>query len=324
MRCFERPPLGLEIGLVEHAHPAAGGDRHAVGVTTDRDRAGGRAELHHVESIGGLDGDDRWHLLVLVELNAQAGFGQAGLERLDRLGLDLEPLAQLDRLEVDDKRLRQFVSDASHELRSPVAVLRSEAEVALRSPERTDPRAFADGVLGESLRLERIVDDLLLLARRQEAASAGAGSAPPSPFDLDDVVFAEAGRRRRVPIETSGVSAGRVAGSKHDATRLVAHLLDKGARHAVTRVAVSLAADDGETVVLTVDDDGPGVAADDRERVFERFTRLEEARTRDNGGAGLGLAVVAATVQGMGGTVGVEDAPELGGARFAVRLPAVG
>jgi signal transduction histidine kinase len=101
---------------------------------------------------------------------------------------------------------------------------------------------------------------------------------------------------------------------------VLVHLLDNAARHADTAVTVGLATADG-TVTLTVDDDGPGIPETDRARIFERFTRLEAARTRDTGGAGLGLAVVAATVASMGGTVAVADAPG-GGARFVMTVPA--
>lgn len=234
-------------------------------------------------------------------------------DEIEQLGATMN--AMLDRLEADDQRLRQFVSDASHELRSPVAVLRSEAEVALRGPESDAVTDLAEGVLGESLRLEQIVADLLVLARGDEAR----GPLPFSPIDLDDIVLAEAERRRRVPVDTRGVSAGQVHGTREGCTRVVVHLLDNAARHAESSVAVGLRTE-GARVVLTVDDDGPGVPVADRDRVFERFTRLESARTRDTGGAGLGLAVVASTVAAMHGTVALEYAP-LGGARFVVSWP---
>ena len=98
------------------------------------------------------------------------------------------------------------------------------------------------------------------------------------------------------------------------------HLLDNAARHGETQVRIGLRSDEGQ-VELTVDDDGPGVPTADRERIFERFARLDDARTRDRGGAGLGLAVVAESVRAMAGTVTVEDA-SIGGARFIVRWPA--
>ncbi len=234
-------------------------------------------------------------------------------------GLAVTMNRMLDRLEVDDRRLRRFVSDASHELRSPVAVLRSEAEVALRRraedlPER-EARRFAEGVLEESGRLQRIVEDLLVLARGEERQ----GTVAVGVLDLDDIVLEEAGRRRRVTVETRGVSAGRVRGTAEAAARVVAHLLDNAARHASASVAIGLETVD-DMVTLTVDDDGPGIPEVDRARVFERFTRLEAARTRDGGGAGLGWAVVAETVRALGGTVEIDDS-SLGGACFRVRVP---
>lgn len=256
-------------------------------------------------------------------------------DEIDRLAGTMNSM--LERIERHDVRLRRFVTDAAHELRTPVAVLRAEAEVALRrgadpsapDPSVSDPSGLdlASGVLAESLRLQRIVDDLLVLARHDETSPGEAGpgvAAAPRPgaeeIDLDDVVLAEVERARAVPVDVAAVSAGRVSGPADSAARVVAHLLDNAARHARSRVAVALRTEPSGEVVLTVDDDGDGIAPEDRRRVFERFTRLGEARTRDNGGAGLGLAVVASLVREMGGTVTVGDSP-LGGARFEARFP---
>ncbi len=223
----------------------------------------------------------------------------------------------LDRLESDDQRLRQFVSDASHELRSPVAVLRSEAEVALLEPQDTTVEELADGMLGESIRLQRVVDDLLVLARGEEHRAVGGFG----PIDLDDVVLTEAARRRRLAVDVRSVSAGRVWGSQEGCARIITHLLDNAARHGTSHVWVGLRSEN-ETVTMWVDDDGPGIPVADRQRVFERFARLDEARTRDGGGAGLGLAVVAETVAAMGGQVEISNASS-GGARFVLHWPAV-
>jgi len=157
-------------------------------------------------------------------------------------------------------------------------------------------------------------DHLLVLARGDEASGPGAVA-----VDVDEVVLAEAARRRRLPVDASAVSAGRVWGSAEQIARVVAHLLDNAARHADSRVWVGLRTEEAE-VVLWVDDDGTGIDEADRARVFERFVRLDEARTRDAGGAGIGLAVVAETLQAASGTVEIETAPS-GGARFVVRWP---
>lgn len=229
----------------------------------------------------------------------------------------------LGRLEASDRAQRQFVSDASHELRTPVSVLRSEADAARAAPDSTTIDHFAAVVDTEASRLGIMIDDLLYLARTDETSGAFRNGQRPksarTDIDLDDIVLAESARARRVPIDRSGVSAGRVQGRTDELSRVVAHLLDNAARHAHSRVAVTVASEAGQ-VRLLVDDDGAGVPEPDRRRIFERFVRLDEARNRDDGGSGLGLAVVAAIVEQHGGTIVVSDGP-LGGARFDIRLP---
>jgi len=231
----------------------------------------------------------------------------------------------LGRLENSAQRQRQFVSDASHELRSPVASIRQHSEVALAHPGHTTVSELADTVLAEDLRMQLLVENLLLLARADEGMLIAGQDA----VDVDDLVFAEAGRLRgatRLEVDTAGVSAGRVHGSAVQLRSLVGNLLDNAARHARTRVVISLGehgnAEPGSgVVVLRVTDDGGGIATKDRTRIFERFVRLDNARSRNNGGAGLGLAIVAEVAQAHGGTVVVTD-PPAGGTRFEVRLPA--
>jgi signal transduction histidine kinase len=230
-------------------------------------------------------------------------------------GLASEMNEMLDRVQREDDRRRQFVADASHELRSPIAAIRTQAEAALVDGATTETAELATGVLAESSRMGVLVDDLLALARHDEQL------APPGTIlDLDDLVLADARRPRRVPVDTSAVSAGRVRGRDHELARVVTHLLDNAARHARSKVMVELATT-SDQVHLIVDDDGPGVPSDERERVFERFVRLDDARERDAGGAGLGLAVVASVVRAGGGGVLVSESPT-GGARFEVTLPA--
>jgi signal transduction histidine kinase len=161
------------------------------------------------------------------------------------------------------------------------------------------------------------VDDLLVLTRLHGPPAGRRARV----LDLDDLVLAEAAAARprpRIRIDLSAVSAAQLSGDRAMLDRVVRNLLDNAVRHARSAVLVSLAARDG-VAELTVADDGPGVPPPDREAVFERFTRLDEARARDAGGVGLGLAIVRDVVAVTAGTVTVEDAEP--GARFVVRLP---
>jgi signal transduction histidine kinase len=221
----------------------------------------------------------------------------------------------LDRLERASVNQRQFVSDASHELRSPVASIRTQIETALRYPDGVDWPSVAQVVLAEDERLDHLVGNLLAMARYEEGRYGRKCD-----VDLDDLVMAQSPRMTSVQLDLSGVSAGRVWGNADELTSVVRNLLDNAARHARSQVAVSVR-EVGPWVVLSVCDDGAGVPAGDRDRVFDRFARLEEGRSRDGGGTGLGLALTKRIVEHHGGRVRVGDAP-LGGAEFVVELPA--
>jgi signal transduction histidine kinase len=230
--------------------------------------------------------------------------------------------AMLDRLDRSARRQREFVADASHELRSPLAGIRTDVEVALHEGDRADWPRVARGVLAAEARLEALLKDLLLLAAGDEEAPVAAAT----PVDVAELVADEARRPRRVPVTVEyGSDHGDdgqwvdVAGSRPELQRALANLLDNAARHADGTVRVGTAAGE-RTVRLWVDDDGPGIPAADRERVFERFTRLDDGRARDDGGAGLGLAVVRSIVTRHRGSVTAGTGP-LGGARFLVALP---
>jgi signal transduction histidine kinase len=224
----------------------------------------------------------------------------------------------LDRLERSSARQRRFTADASHELRSPVASIRQHAEVALAHPGRTTTEELAETVLAEDLRVQRLVEDLLLLARADERTL----ELKRRPVDLDDLLFEEARRLRQTTglrVDTAAVSARRVVGDETSLQRVVRNVVDNAARHARSSVALTLGAVDG-TAVVAVEDDGAGIPESERERVLERFVRLDEARARDGGGAGLGLAIVAELVTAHGGRVDIGSSP-IGGARVEVRLP---
>ena len=224
----------------------------------------------------------------------------------------------LDRLERAARRQRRFISDASHELRSPVAAIRQHAEVAVAHPEVMTVPDLAATVLAENLRVQGLVEDLLLLASADEQTLVPTAH----PVDVDDLVFAEARRLRSTTslrVDIGGVSAGRVSGDQTRLARAVGNLAANAARHAAGVVSFALSEHDG-VVTLTVDDDGPGIPLADRDRVFQRFVRLDTARSRDGGGPGLGLAIVTEIIRAHGGVVSIFDSP-LGGARFTVTLP---
>lgn len=226
--------------------------------------------------------------------------------------------AMLDRLAVATARQRRFVDDASHELRSPLAVLRAEIEVALSRPESPDWPAVATRLLGDVARQERLVQDLLYLAR----AEAQTNRRPDALVDLDGVVLDEVERvrtRSSISVDLGGVSAAPVRGRAEDLSRVVANLLDNAVRHASHRVRVALGVKE-HSVELVVQDDGPGIPPEMRTQIFERFARLDEGRSRDRGGTGLGLAIAREVVEAHGGTIAAEEAPV--GARMVVRLPA--
>ena len=220
----------------------------------------------------------------------------------------------LDRLAESQRRQQRFVSDASHELRTPIAVIRHEIEVA-RSSATVDWSETAEDVLAENLRMQRIVDDLLFMARQQHHLIDVS-----TLVDLDDIVFTEASRRSQNPLDVSGVSAGQVRGDAGQLARMVSNLIDNATRHCTSQVALSVRTFE-ETVTLTVEDDGPGIPNEMRDEIFEPFTRLDDGRSRDAGGSGLGLAIVRDIATAHGGRISIDQSDALGGARFTITIP---
>jgi len=226
--------------------------------------------------------------------------------RDDELGALARTLnSMLDRLEAGAARQRAFVADAAHELRSPLAALRTSIEVARAHPESYATDELAADLEGEVLRMQVLVDDLLLLAR--------VGSTPTAVEDLDLGAVARDVVRATEPVAVSG--SGTARGDAVAVGRVLRNLVDNAVRHAARTVEVTVS--DG---LVRVEDDGAGLAAADRERVFERFVRLDEARERDAGGSGLGLAIAREIARELGGDVMLGDA-ELGGLRAELRLP---
>ena len=239
----------------------------------------------------------------------------------DEIGRLAETMnAMLDRLESFTARQRRFVADASHELQSPLASSIADLEVAMADGDQQRWKETAAGAAADAQRMAKLVQDLLFLARVDDVG----GDAPQTLMDLDDVVLSEVARLRSrspVPIDTSGVQPVEVRGDPDQLARVVRNLLENAGRYARSRVSVDLAAHDGAaTMVFT--DDGPGVPEAIRPRIFDRFTRADDSRSRETGGAGLGLAIASEIVERHGGSIALAPDGAGTGARFEVRIPA--
>lgn len=220
----------------------------------------------------------------------------------------------LSRLERSQRQQRQLVADASHELRSPVAATRAQLEVAQRNPKTADWEATTATVLGEQEQLSSLIDDLLALSRLDEAGPSRAVR-----VDLDDLINAESARGHPTTVRTSIPTPVQVSGDQGLLTRAIRNLVDNATRHAHEEVHITLVAT-ATDAIIHVDDDGPGVPPSHRGRVFDRFARIDEARDRQRGGAGLGLAITREVARAHGGDVVVTNGP-IGGARFTLTLP---
>lgn len=223
----------------------------------------------------------------------------------------------LSRLEAGLRAQQRFVGDASHELRSPLTTIISGLEVAEAHPDLLDADLAVNTLLPEAQRMHTLIDDLLLLARADEQTLLRRTEQ----VALDDLARAEAERAQRdtrcmVHTETHPV---RLEADPVAMSRMIRNLVENAVRHAVSCVAIEVGDGDG-AAVLTVTDDGPGIAPGDRDRVFERFVRLDSDRARSGGGTGLGLAIVAEVVAAHGGTVTIDDPPS-GGTKLIVTLP---
>ncbi len=237
-------------------------------------------------------------------------------DEVDRLAATLNTM--LDRLAASGEQQRRFVADAAHELRTPITRIRATLETG-GDTSTDDAEAARRSVVAETVEMQHLIDDLLHLAR----SDAGHATFQQRPVDLDDIVLAEVAEQRTVTpgieMDVRSVSAAHIMGDVATLTRAVRNVVTNAARHARRRVLVTLTQENG-VVEFVVADDGPGVPPAHRAQIFDRFTRVDEARGRAGGGTGLGLAITRDIVVAHGGTI-TYDADYTDGARFVVRLP---
>lgn len=242
-------------------------------------------------------------------------------DEIHRLAVTLN--AMLDRIDSATTRQRTFVGDAAHELRSPLASLRVQLEVAHRTHTGLTNAELPD-VMIDVERLERLVADLLTLARMDESGGTLQREEPVLLSDLAEQVVGGYAMAR-VPVTVRAPRLVEVSGDPDGLQRVIINLVDNAVRHAHSRVLVAVSVEQvaGRPVAqLCVEDDGPGLPVEERERVFDRFYRLEEARDRESGGTGLGLPIVRDLVRAHHGSVRLADCPEhRQGLRAIVILP---
>ena len=253
------------------------------------------------------------------DLTVRVPLDQAGTDEVRTLALSFNQM--LDRLEDSFARQRAFVADASHDLRTPLTIVRGQIEVLARSPDpsREEVEKVAASVGDAVRRMERLVDDLLILARSESRGQAEVERQPVGPLlEAEREGRLESERER---IEIGAVTEAEASFDREAISRALSNLVENALRYSGPEGRVVLSAEEsaGE-LVISVDDDGPGIPSADRERIFDRFARLDRARSSDTGGSGLGLAIVRTLVESGGGKVSCTDS-ELGGARFSVYLP---
>jgi signal transduction histidine kinase len=248
-------------------------------------------------------------------------------ERVDvpPTGDEIQALARtmntmLERLQSSDLEQRRFVSDASHELRSPLATLSAAVEIAAADPSGATWHEMKAILAGETTRMSYLVEDLLTLAKTNDRSLR----LESSDVDLDDVLNEEIRRLRSTSAHhiEARLEPARVSGDAQRLGQVIRNVLDNADRHATSRIGIRVHSSDDGTV-MTFDNDGPPVPVSERERIFERFVRLDESRSRESGGSGLGLAIAAGIMTAHGGWIRTGETPE-GGCRFELGLPRAG
>ncbi len=237
-------------------------------------------------------------------------------DELEALALTMNTM--LARLQASDHEQRRFVSDASHELRSPLATLSAGVEIAASDPSGAMWLQMQDVLAQETARMSYLVESLLTLAKANDHGL----TLEEADVDLDDVVDQEIRRLRSTSRNEirADITPARIRGDAHRLAQVLRNVLDNAERHALSRITIGLEITD-HAAVVTVDNDGTPVPEADRERIFERFVRLDASRSRESGGSGLGLAIAAGIMTAHRGRIRALEGPD-GQCRFEMTLPA--
>lgn len=237
-------------------------------------------------------------------------------DEIHQLALTMNTM--LDRLQASDGEQRRFVSDASHELRSPLATISAGLEIAAADPSGEMWHGLQGMLSDETGRMRYLVDDLLTLAKVND----GGVEFLNQDVDLDDVLDAEIRRLRSVSPHTirAKLTPAKVTGDTRRLGQVLRNVLENANRHAKSSITVRLTTGPDAVRVL-IDNDGDPVPEADRARIFERFVRLDASRSRESGGSGLGLAIAASIMSAHHGTITTSQSPA-GGCRFELVLPA--
>ena len=256
---------------------------------------------------------------------------QGAVDEVGRLGQAFDTM--VDRLEAalgeataSEERMRRFLADASHELRTPLTVLRGSSHLLLHQT-GLEPEEAAEtlaAIHDESVRLSRLVDDLLLLSRMDAGQPLHPEKIPVGPFLAETVRrYARAWPAREIAVRAADVEGAQVHVDPEALRRVLTNLIDNAARYSTPEGPIRLHAEQhGSGVAIAVEDDGPGLEPADAARVFERFYRGGESRSRASGGSGLGLAIVHGLVAQSGGEVHIDTAPQRG-TTVQITLPAI-
>ncbi|MFC5754577.1 sensor histidine kinase [Actinomadura rugatobispora] len=274
-----------------------------------------RQYVEALDSLPGTDGDEGPRSMQNDMLTSH-GEGDEEVTRLTR-----SVARCMGRFEQALRRQRRFASDASHELRGPITGLRARLEEARLHPDQTRMDDLIEDTLSDVKRLESIITDMLMLSRFEATGSEnGNGGRKVKAIDLAELVASEVARRPdRLANELRLEPGVIVMGARGELAQVLANLLDNAQRHADSTVTIGVRRD-GDGAELIVSDDGDGIDAADRERIFKRFVRLDASRERDSGGTGLGLAICREIAHAHHGTLEVGGSAG-GGARFVLRLP---